>query len=130
MLWELKPASSDSARWRQLLVAGVERPRMHAHRAVWDPVSRQMMVFGGTDNAASVFGNVLVMRDDGDGTVRWRKLEGLPTVPPGRWSHGMVYNTAHDELIIFGGQTTGAVLYDAWVFMNVTDRRPSAVGSR
>ena len=35
----------------------------------------------------------------------------------------MFYIAALDELIIFGGGSTGALQYDAWALMNVTERR-------
>lgn len=121
-VWELKPASSDAPAWRQLRVRG-RGPTLSAHRAAWDPVRAQMLVFGGTSATGPDPDNpVWVMRDELDGSVKWRRLEGLRTSPPLRWSHGMVYSSSRDQLIVFGGVTSGGVLNDAWVLMNANAR--------
>lgn len=121
-VWELKPASSNDARWRPMRVRGTNHPPVYAHRAAWDPIGRQMIVFGGAEPSGPS-NAVWLMRDDGAGAVRWTKLAGLPIAPQARVTHGLAYNGALDELIVFGGQGEGAALFDAWVLMNVTQRR-------
>lgn len=122
-VWELRPASVDTARWHQLRVIGPDRPALMAQTAAWDPVGQSMIVFGGVDATSGASRAVWLMSDAGPGTVRWHKVDDVRAGPTGRWSHAMAYNASLNELVVLGGESSGAVLFDAWAFMNVSDRR-------
>ena len=85
----------------------------------YDPVNRQVILFGGGGIAA------------GDGrphtwaldvtTDTWRKLE-LKVEPPARCNSRMVYDAKNKLIVLFGGDAQDRGLADTWVF-DVTTRQ-------
>lgn len=50
----------------------------------------------------------------------WRKLNPA-LAPPGRYTHGLAYDSQHSLTVLFGGDSTGAArLNDTWTFDGVT----------
>lgn len=52
----------------------------------------------------------------------WSQLQGLEEVPSRRWGHAMVYDSARDRIVLFGGRegqaggTQGETFADTWVW--------------
>lgn len=122
-VWELSPASSDTATWRELRIAARARPRIFLPRAAWDRVSRQMIVFGsesapsGADTSRC---EVWFLRGDAAGWVTWSQAPPFRRQPGPRNSAGLAYAPARDRLIVLGGEGQGSRYSDMWVFMNAT----------
>lgn len=48
--------------------------------------------------------------------ARWRKITALIDRPPARQNHSMIYDSAQERLIIFGGRGGGGIFNDTWAF--------------
>lgn len=121
-VWELRPASSDSARWRRLQVRDADRPMLYGHSAAWDPASRQMIVFGGAGPDATS-NSTWLLRFADENFVVWREVSSLTARPHPRLAFQAAYNSALDQLIILGGESGASLLHDAWVLTNASGRR-------
>jgi|GEM_PF-6336656 len=75
----------------------------------YDPNLHQMILFGGRD--FSSFGSTLTQTFAWDGTT-WQQL-AAPVGPIGRYTQGMVTDTARSKIVMFGGYN-GNLLGDTW----------------
>src|SRR6478672_2030733 len=80
--------------------------------SVYDPVRSRIIMFGG-------YGTSLpqnhVWTLSLSGPARWTQLSPLGTPPPGRYGHSMVYDSARDRLLVFGGTADGILGFsDVW----------------
>jgi hypothetical protein len=89
-------------------------------RMVYNPVTTHTILFGGTTASDSSTKQAYEFNDtwDWNGSI-WTQLFPLH-VPPARYDHAMVYDSARDRIVMFGGRTgNGKVdLGDTWVFKN------------
>ncbi len=103
-IWAL--SLGDTLRWELLTPEGVRPPRMAAAEAVYDPISRRMLVYGG---AAPVnqYGlqllEVVWALSLGD-TLHWEELVIEGPRPRGRWGHRLAWESARDRVILHGGR--------------------------
>jgi hypothetical protein len=102
------PASTQSAtgEWRRILTPSAR----YAESAVYDPVRRRMIVFGGHDGARRL-GETWTLSLDGPAT--WLPLAVSGTAPSPRYSHAAVYDPVRDRLIVLGGDD-GQPCGDVW----------------
>jgi hypothetical protein len=110
--WRLYLPAGPS--WTQVTASGTPPPPRSGHTAIYDPLRRRMVVFGGRPaDLITFFGDTWVLGlDDGGG---WSKLAAEH--PIGRAGHSAIYDPLRDRLIVYGGYR-GATprLGDVWQF--------------
>src|SRR4029079_1282988 len=90
--------------------------RRYAHAAAYDPVRQRMWVYGGADE----FGSFRLSSDlawfDLAGSGGWTVVTPDGPVPPGLAERVMVYDSARDRLLLFGGiqSFSLAPMRDVW----------------
>ena len=100
-------AFEPSVTWTALATSGPMPPWRSAHVAVYDPVRRRMIVFGGRDGTERDDVWVLTL----DGTPTWTEWS-VPNGPSRRAFATGIYDPARDALILQGG---GYDLTDTWM---------------
>ncbi len=121
------PTQAQTPAWTQLSpnpdpVYGLPTTRV-LHSAVYDVTNNKMTIFGGTPEDNVTYLNdvwVLSTANGLGGTSAWKQLNPHPDsdygYPPIRGSHTAVYDTANNQMIIFGGYNgNGNFLNDTWV---------------
>jgi hypothetical protein len=91
----------------------------------YDTVRQRTMLFGGIGGDPGPIARGDLHEYDGQ-SWQWLQVYG----PPARFAHAMVYDTARQRLVVFGGRTssTGPMLADTWEFDGAAwiDRTPAA----
>ncbi len=87
----------------------------HGAKMISDPVGKQVILFGGRGEG-EIVGDLYndVWRLDLE-THRWEEIE-TSTGPTPRLSPGLVYDTAHHQMILFGGYSDQGRINDTWLF--------------
>lgn len=102
--------------WRSIATAEEPLPRA-ASSFVYDPESRQGLMFGGrTDEAVvSDVWRLKIAEDEKTGT--WTRIPTESSSPMGRWLHFGAYDPQDDRLIVVAGSAgfTTPCLSDVWV---------------
>ncbi len=110
--------------WVQLSPAGTAPAPRYSHSAVWDPTSKNMIVFGGSGPPPSqpFFGDVWYLSNaNGIGVSQWTAVTPSGTGPSARAGHTAVYDASNDRMIVFGGAViSGSTVWfnDTWVLSN------------
>lgn len=130
-VWELPLDTAGGYKWRPLVTSGTAPSARYGHAAVYDPVGRQMLVFGG--NKTSGPNNDLWSLDLT--TLTWRQLFPAGSTPPPNVFFAAVYHPSRHSMIFFDGWS-GSQAYDAvweldidslkWREVVVSGTRPSA----
>jgi hypothetical protein len=108
--WEL--SLSGALAWRRLLPGGGAPSARIDHAAVYDPVRRRMIVFGGAGDGA-VYNDVWALSLSGSPT--WTQLSPLGAAPVARGGAMAIYDPGRDRVVIFGGYSKSLVcLDDTW----------------
>jgi uncharacterized repeat protein (TIGR01451 family) len=100
----------DGLNWQRLPVA--DPPARAGHAMAYDSVRSRTILYGGLSTTEpSMLSDTWVW----DGAV-W--TQEFPTLsPPGRWLHGLAYDAARQEVILFGGSDLSNTLYgDTWTW--------------
>ncbi len=109
-LWVLTRANGlgGTPTWIQIIPAGSPPLGREGHRAVYDPGSDTMVVFGGRVCTPACFFTNEVWRlanaSGVGGTPTWSQLFPAGGPPPPRWQGGVVYDPATDRMVIQAGQ--------------------------
>jgi Galactose oxidase, central domain/Abnormal spindle-like microcephaly-assoc'd, ASPM-SPD-2-Hydin/Thrombospondin type 3 repeat len=110
--------------WTQLNPVGGPPQLRQSPTAIYDQVSNRMIVFGGNNNSCVVFNNgevwVLSNANGLGGTPVWTQLTPAGPIPAGRYGNSLVYDAAHNRMIVFGGEVAQAPgsVNDVWVLSN------------
>jgi hypothetical protein len=106
-VWAL--SLNDRPRWQQLSPDGEAPPPRLQHSAVYDPVSGRMMVFGGQDEAMTIFDDAwaLSLR----GRLEWKRLEPSAT-PVRRAGQSAILDARQGQVVLYGGTADGWNLSD------------------
>lgn len=100
-LWALPLGAGGS--WELMDLPGSPLPSRWAHTAIYDPVRRRMIVFGGADGqipTADLWELTLT------GTPIWRPMFASGTAPAPRYGHTAIYDPDGDRMIVFAGATS------------------------
>jgi RHS repeat-associated protein len=109
-------ANGDTGSWVQASPT-VSPPARYVASAVWDGATGRVMVMGGVQNSQTF--------DDAwefTGST-WVNVTPLaPKVHPTfRWGQGLSYDSANNQVVMFGGCYGSTILGDTWVFDGVSD---------
>lgn len=121
-LWELTLPSSGTPSWTELTASGIAPSARWGHSAIYDPIGKRMVVFGGFDGTLPT--DVHALRLD---TLSWTTLSVSGSPPPGRMAHGAVYvpDPSTPRMIVFGGNDLSAALGDVWQLTFPTSGSPT-----
>jgi hypothetical protein len=96
-------------------LCGNETPALTRHVAVWDPLRRRMLVFGGMDAGYNRRNSVYAMEYMPGGYNCWSEIATIGTPPTGRYGTAAVYDPVGDRLLVFGGSdVSGYPRDDLW----------------
>lgn len=108
-LWSLSLSSVPS--WTELAPGGPRPSPRLGHSAIYDPVRRRMIVFGGFDGRRR---NDVWALTLGSESPRWERIPARGALPPERNAHVAVYDAARDRMVVFAGVGIGDDLNDVW----------------
>ena len=112
-VWALTPGPAP--RWQRLCdgtSCGTAPSARRASQAVYDPIGRRLLVFGGLDTQYRNDMWELAL----DGSPTWRQLQPAGPQPAPRGGHSLVYDRRDRRVWLFGGTTSGPDLGDTWTF--------------
>jgi hypothetical protein len=116
-VWAL--SLSGSPAWSQVSAAGTLPAPRSAHSAIYDPMHRTMVIFGG-------FGGGLL--NDAwelklEGNPRWTEITPAGTTPAPRLAHASIYDPAGRRMVVFEGtvNASGPAAGDVWA-LSLTGR--------
>jgi uncharacterized protein (TIGR03437 family) len=101
-------------------------PARETHAMAYDSAHGQVVMFGGTNG----YGGIYVSAQALDDTWVWDGsswTEKSPQASPSaRAGHSMAYDSAHGQVVMFGGYSAGVVSSDTWVWdgSNWTQKTP------
>ncbi len=95
----------DGHAWSQVRVE--PSPSRSDGTSVYDPQTRQVVLFGGITNGRAL--NDLWVYDG----TRWSLL-ALGSAPPARYGQSMFYDMKRQSIVVFGGGGQSALLNDMW----------------
>ena len=96
-VWEL---SLTDLSWSQVSASGQVPVVRRCHSAIYDPVNKRMIVFGGA-NPYSVFNDLYSLDLS---THVWTQLSPGGSLPNVRWNHAAIYNPKDSSMVVFGGR--------------------------
>src|SRR5205814_1240922 len=100
------------------VVNGPGPPPRFGHCTVFDPLTRQLILFGGADSSALVYYNdTWVLSLSGPGAPFWRQIGARGQVPAGRFGHAAIWDPIGRRMIVTGGRTEEPPsLLETWTF--------------
>jgi N-acetylneuraminic acid mutarotase len=111
-LWVYDPAERT---WIQLAVSGADPPPREDTAMAYDSANNKVVVFGGYDGDDPL-GDTWIYDPASDG---WTEITGSQA-PEARQGHQMVYDSAAQKVILFGGKGKRGYLGDTWAFDTAT----------
>ena len=120
-VWILEDANGQgTASWIQPTTSGTGPSKRIYSGGAWDSNSNTLMLFGGNDCGKTYYDDVWTLANaNGDGgTSTWKKLKPSGTKPAARESASVVYDSTHNVLIIFGGDSGSTSYNDVWILTN------------
>ncbi|MFN2227124.1 MAG: kelch repeat-containing protein [Anaerolineae bacterium] len=111
-VWALDVTTPGSESWTKLNPAGPWPPPRAWHTAVYDHDGRRMIVYGGHSFHYD-FDDAWIL-DLTPGAETWSQLQPGGTAIGPRRFHSAVYDSARDQMVVFGGSRGGRMLNDTW----------------
>jgi hypothetical protein len=108
-VWALSLTGSPV--WTQLAPAGTPPDRRASHSAVFDPVRKRMLVFGGISDQGPLSDVCVLEFAEG---LAWDRLSPLGSGPSARSMHSAIYDPARDRVLVFGGLDGDGPRHDVW----------------
>jgi len=122
-VWTLSHANGlgGTPQWTNIVVKGApgSPAKRAAHTAIYDVAHNRMTIFGGVDFSSKAFLGfndawVLDNANGLGGTPAWTRLK--PGTAPGvRYYHTAVYDSVHNQMVVFAGFNLDAQFYVTWV---------------
>ena len=103
--------SLDSQQWQELNPSGARPPARFGHTAIFDPVRRRLIVFGG--QTAAFFSDTWAYDIAANS---WQQLAPDNAGPSKRYAHSAIYDAARDRMVISHGFTDAGRFDDTWAF--------------
>jgi hypothetical protein len=100
--------------WNSISPSGTPPSARSDHTAIYDPVRRRMIVFGGGAGIGSFLNEVWSLSLPSDGPIAWAKLTPSGTPPSARSDHTAIYDPVGDRMLVFGGFNGSSYLNDVW----------------
>ncbi len=89
------------------------------HSAGYDPNTNTMTIFGGQNSSANLNDAWVLSNANGTGTGgSWTQLTPYGALPSIRYAQSTAYDPSLNRMMIFGGNSNGTLLDDAWVLYN------------
>lgn len=107
--WQLPLTSMG---WIRVQPRGGVPPARYAAGAAYDPLGRQMIVFGGAAKSTSYNTTAALALH---GVPAWSSLNP-PTPPASRYAMSLVYDAHRERLLVFGGIAFTDLYADVWAF--------------
>ena len=114
-LQDLRYYDASADRWGEVLAAGHWPAARNGHATAWDPVSKSMLVMGGTQNASDVLSYTNSLYNFSLLSGLWHEeglQAGVPR-PSGRTALAMVWDEKSRGLFAFGG-FNASYLQQSW----------------
>lgn len=106
-VWVLTNANGTTGvpAWGQLFPVGTPPQARYISRAIYDPVSNRMTVFGGLDAGSSLGDTWVLTNANGtEGTAAWIQIAQSSVVYPApRFGPTAVYDASRNVMIVFSG---------------------------
>lgn len=108
-----------SAVWAPLSPGGTAPPGRRSHSAIFDPLGKRMVIFGGGTGffpGATTLGDLWALDFTGSPLGAWIQLNpGGGPAPQAREVHTAIYDALNHRMVIYGGVAQGgASLADVW----------------
>lgn len=116
-VWAL--ALDGPAEWRRMETLGTPPPPRILGSAIFDPIRRRMILFGGGSHESTNDFLNDVWALELDGTPQWTELHPAGPVPDPRHMHAAIYDAPRERMIVFGGISSSqppAVTYETSVW--------------
>jgi len=130
-VWVLSHAngSGGTPTWTPLTPTGGPPTGRSSTSAIYDSSTNTMTIFAGFNGSSgtTVFDDVWVLSHANGmgGTPEWTELSPAGTPPAARTEHTAVFDTAENEMLVFGGDDVqGTEFNDVWALSN-----PNGVGT-
>jgi N-acetylneuraminic acid mutarotase len=108
--WAYDPTTN---RWTELNPSGPLPEARATQSMVYDPTTRRVIMFGGMSANGDLFDDTWAYDLASD---RWTKIDPSGTVPEGRASQSMVYDSSAGRVLMFGGASRSGYLNDIWAY--------------
>lgn len=106
--WSCWSISADSLQdWRR----EPDPPQREFHSAIYDPIRKRVLVFGGFNG--TVVNDVWALQPGGS----WSPLVTSGTPPEARYGHAAIYDPIGDRMVIYGGNNDSHDLDDTWALL-------------
>jgi len=102
-VWAL--SLGDSPRWTRIVPTNEGPHSRYSHAAVFDPIRRRMVIFGGNSYTAGQFADTWAL--DLAGPPTWTRLAANGRSPIHREGARAVYDPWNDRMVLFGGWVSG-----------------------
>ena len=127
---ELSPVPSSAPQWTSPYTYTFDTG-LTASGAGYDPATNTMIVFGGFDTGMEgADTNAVLLYAPANGNGVWTTLiaNGVAGSPPARDRHSVVYDSANNRMIVFGGEILPSLtdLNDVWVLSNANGQGGTA----
>jgi len=107
----LEAQISERRTWREITPAFGPAPEARRNGvAVYDPVARRVVIFGGIGAGGHLNGTWAFDL----GTSNWTRLETRGTPPPPRLGHDAIYDAQGRRMIVWAGQHESRFFNDVW----------------
>jgi N-acetylneuraminic acid mutarotase len=98
--------------WTKITAGGTLPEARQGHSAIYDPGLGRMIVFGGSGAVTQLLNDTWALTL---ATNTWVNLNPSGSLPPARFNHGVIYDSARGRMVIYGGQTSLTVFRgDTW----------------
>jgi hypothetical protein len=121
-VWVLTSANGlgGNPEWIELTPDGIPPAGRYGHRAGYNPTTRRMVIFGGSNNSVAFNDSWVLTNADNSGTdtPTWIPLAPAGTLPATRSQLGATYSVSSNRLSIFAGDNAPVccnLLNDVWV---------------
>ncbi|MBI5837204.1 MAG: hypothetical protein HZB25_08165 [Candidatus Eisenbacteria bacterium] len=102
--------------WSLLVPDGSGPQARQGASAVYDSVTKQVLVFGGADAYlfTMLYNDVWALRLSGPGAPAWRQVVATGTVPAARSYHAAIWDPKRRRMIVSGGRLINQPQLDCW----------------